>query len=133
MRRLGRLAIVAALLVPQSLILHAHAARPDAQLRIGRQASLTSAGQTVVVRIRVRCLPGWDVLEALVTVSQPVAFGEGFFSLTCDGRWARTDVEVTSFDAPFDPGSATASALLLLTDPETEETAEAQDSVVVRF
>jgi hypothetical protein len=109
------------------------AARSDADVRIGRNASLTGEGGTALVRIRARCEPGWEVLEALVTVSQPQAFGEAFFPLSCDGRWARATIDVTSLDLPFEPGSATASALVLLTDPETEETSEAQDSVSVRL
>jgi hypothetical protein len=125
--------VVAMLLVPTLQVANAQAARSDADVRIGRNASLTGEGQTALVRIRARCEPGWEVLEALVTVSQPQAFGEGSFSLTCDGRWARTNVDVTSLDLPFEPDRATASALLLLTDPETEETSEAQDSVTVRL
>ena len=132
MDRVRKLALVVAmLLVPTLQVAPALATRSDADVRIGRNASLT--GQTALVAIRARCEPGWEVLEALLTVSQPQAFGEGSFPLTCDGRWARVDVDVTSLDLPFEAGSATASALLLLVDPDTEETSEAQDSVTVRL
>ena len=134
MDRLRKLALVVAiLLVPTLQVAPALATRSDADVRIGRNASLTGEGQTALVGIRARCEPGWEVLEALVTVSQPQAFGEGSFSLTCDGRWVRVDVDVTSLDLPFEAGSATASALLLLVDPDTEDTSEAQDSVSVRL
>jgi hypothetical protein len=95
------------------------AVRDPIDVKIATPGSLQDGGQTAVVRVTVRCEPGWVVLEALVTVSQPVTYGEGYPSAVCDGRWHRSWVTTFSYDAPFEPGEATASAYILLEDPTT--------------
>ena len=100
------------------------AARDRVTVKIGKRAELIEGGQAVLVKVRAACEPGLEVLEAFVTVEDQF----GFFSLTCDGRQQKFEVRVEHLDGAFELGEAFASALVLVEDPETGDTAQAQDS-----
>ncbi len=89
-------------------------------VKLKRNATRRAAGQLVIVEVQVRCAhPVGEVLEALVTVEQDDAFGEGFLSdVQCDGRTHFHDVRVQSFDGRFETGRAFASAFILICDEE---------------
>jgi hypothetical protein len=100
----------------------------QARVDVKRPALLTSEG-AAVVRVAARCEPGLEVLEAMVTVSQDVAFGDAPLAVNCDGSWHRLRVRVVSLDAPLQRGRAQVSAFLLLViDPATGDTVSAQDT-----
>jgi hypothetical protein len=132
-RRLTRsfgLAVAGVTLLPVVLGAPADAApRPKVSVEVADTATLGVDGQTVSIEVTASCARRWDVLEALVTVSQPQASGEAGLPLTCTGRRQSFTVTVTSFDAVFVPGDAQASALVLI--ERRGDTREAQDSEVV--
>jgi hypothetical protein len=75
------------------------------------------------------------VLEALVTVSQEEgrAFGQGGIpGFPCDGHTYKRQVVIRSDDMPFRPGTAFASAFVLVIDAQGN-TQQAQDSRTVRI
>jgi hypothetical protein len=90
------------------------------------------ADGTVRLRVATRCPVGLEVLEALVTVSQPDVFGETFFPATCTGERQLHTVIVPHLDGGFDRGTAAViSGLLLVQDPDTFEDRQDQDSETV--
>jgi hypothetical protein len=99
-------------------------ARDRITVKIGKRAELIEGGQAVLVKVRAACEPSLTVLEAFVTVQDQL----GFFSLTCDGTQQKFEVGVEHLDGAFEPGEAFASELVLVEDPETGDTAQAQDS-----
>ena len=107
----------------------------EVRVDIKRNAVLIDAGQAVLVSVKARCPVGYDVLEAFVYISQEGNESDfGFFGLTCNGKQQRFVVRLNTFDeARFHPGSAHASALVLVIDPKTDETLSDQDSQQVKI
>jgi hypothetical protein len=108
-------------------------------VEVGPTAKLLDDGQAVRVKVKVACEPPAEVLEALVTVHQDegAAFGEaGITSVVCDGRTHVHKVEVEALDSTFHAGEAFVSAFVLVCldpeDPECTDTAQGQDSTVVK-
>ncbi len=130
MRSLFRLAVLTCCTVlSQSFA----SAQGSVEVEIKRNATVRSDGHTLFVHVKVACDTTADVLEALVTVEQPGAFGEGFLSLVeCDGRQHGYLVKVQSFDGTFHAGEAQASALILICD-EQDNCIDGQASRVVNI
>jgi hypothetical protein len=139
MRRFISLVTVAALMVAMLFPASAASARQQADtvvVEVSPTAKLVDGGQAVRVKVKVECEPPAEVLEALVTVSQDegAAFGEaGITSVVCDGKKRTHKVTVQALDSTFRPGEAFVSAFVLVClDAECAETAQGQDSRVVR-
>lgn len=91
------------------------AARPDVSVTLATTAQRVDGGSAVQIAVTVSCKPKYEVLEALVTVSQDAAFGQGGIPLRCRNQPQTFVVRVESMSGgPFTPGSATASAYILL-------------------
>jgi hypothetical protein len=105
--------------------------KPKVTVEVAATAILAQGGQAVVVEVTASCHGQWQVLEALVTVSQPQASGQGGFPLTCTGRDQTFGVTVQSFGAAFEPGAAQASAFVLI--ERRGQTQQAQDSAVLQI
>ena len=101
-------------------------------VRIDHNATVVDGGAAVVVSVRARCPIGLELLEGIVTVNQGGSEGEGSFGVPCDGRPRRATATVLAIDFLFEPGEAISSSLLLVVDPNTDETLEAQDSRVIK-
>jgi hypothetical protein len=92
-------------------------APPDAQVRINGQAFEAQRGM-ILASFRVQCAPGFEFSFLTYEFSQgdvvtPTQEGTSF---PCDGTWHRKDV--SSLEA-FEPGPATLSVRLAVTDIET--------------
>jgi hypothetical protein len=111
------------------------AAPQTARVSLAHKAQIVDGGLAAVVRVRASCHAGLEVLEAFVTLDQDgVATDFGFFPLTCDGTKHEFRVRVNTFDdTRFHRGDGFGSALVLVEDPGTGETSQAQDSGVVRL
>jgi len=121
-----------ALLVVLVLAAPADAARkPTVIVAIASTAVLSPSGQSATLEITARCARRWNVLEALVTISQPQTFGMGFFPLTCTGRRQTFAVAVPAQGEVFQPGEAQGSAFVLI--ERSGRTQQAQDSRVVQI
>jgi hypothetical protein len=72
--------------------------------------------------------PGDEILEGFVSLSQQAASGMGGLNPKCDGKTRRMIVRVSALGSSFHPGEALASAFLLLLDPDTGTTVQAQSS-----
>jgi hypothetical protein len=137
MRQHRRMALLGALVVgvvvlSSAIIAPAGAApKPKVTVEIAATATLAEGGQAVIVEVTASCHAQWEVLEALVTVSQPQASGQGFLPLTCTGRDHTFSVTVRSFGAAFEPGEAQASAFVLI--ERHGRTQQAQDSAVLQI
>jgi hypothetical protein len=107
------------------------APKPKVTVEIAATGTLDEGGQAVIVALTASCPRQWQVLEALVTVSQSQASGEGFFPLSCTGRDQTFSVTVRSFGAAFAPGEAQASAFVLI--ERRGGTQQAQDSAVLQI
>jgi hypothetical protein len=118
-----------------SLVLPAHGGSEPASVKLKRKATLVDQGAAVIVDLKAACDPGLEVLEAHVSVSQEgVASDFGRFTPVCDGRKHRFQVRVSAFEgSAFRTGKAFASAFVLVQDPDTGETAQAQDSRQIRI
>jgi hypothetical protein len=107
------------------------APKPRVSVEVADTATRGGDGQTVVVVVTASCAPQWQVLEALVTISQPQATGMGGIPLSCTGRPQTFTVTVTSFGLAFEPGDARASAFVLI--ERRGQTQQAQDSEVIQL
>jgi hypothetical protein len=139
MRRFISLVTVAALVAAMLLPAGGASARQQAdtvKVKVGPTAELLDDGRAVQVEVKVKCKPLAEVLEALVTVHQDegAAFGEaGITSVTCDGKMRTHTVTVQALDGTFRHGEAFVSGFVLVClDAECAETAQGQDSRVVR-
>jgi hypothetical protein len=114
---------------------NSHAVSEPVQVALGGRGQLVDQGRAVDVRVVARCEPGLVPLEAFVTVSQEgVSSDFGFFPLSCDGTRQRFRVRVNTFDdTRFQRGKAFGSAFVLVEDPGTGDTSQAQDSRVVEL
>jgi hypothetical protein len=140
MRHFISLVMVAALMVAMLLPVSTTSARQQADtvlVKLGPTAQLVDNGQAVWVKVTVKCEPPAEVLEALVTVHQDegAASGEaGITSVVCDGKKRTQRVRVETLDSTFHRGEAFVSAFVLVClDVECTETAQGQDSRVIRI
>ncbi len=129
--RWGRVGFATLLMLLLGVAPSADARRLKVEVEIAPTGTLSPGAQSMTIEITASCAKTWNVLEALVTVSQAQAFGQGFFPLTCTGRRSTFVVTVTSADAPFQPGAAQGSALVLI--ERRGRTQEAQDSGIVQL
>jgi hypothetical protein len=128
---LGVLGVGVAVLGP--VITAPAGADPKAKVtvEIAATATLAESGQAVVVEVTASCHRQWQVLEALVTVSQPQASGVAGFPFTCTGNDQTFSVTVRSVDAAFEVGEAQASAFVLI--ERRGRTQQAQGSTVLQI
>jgi hypothetical protein len=130
---MAKRAVVLALLLVLGTAGTASASSPQVDVTLGANAAVVQGGAAVGVPVRARCPTGQTVLEALVTVNQAGNEGTGFFQLRCDGKWRTTEAQVNAIDFLFQAGQATSSAFLLVLDPATGNTAQAQDGRTIRL
>jgi hypothetical protein len=92
--------------------------------------------RSVSVRLRARCPRGFHVIEEPMSLIQgPLnqeTFGEGFFSVQCDGRWHSLQVKVFAPEG-FSRGRARAGATLTVENAETTEFLQTNDGEVLRI
>ena len=133
MMALSLVALMVAVLLPAGA---ATAQGEVVKVKVGPTAKVLDDPTVVQVEVSVQCEPPAEVLEALVTVSQDegAASGEaGITSVVCDGKKRTHTVDVQTLDSTFHPGEAFVSSLVLVClDAECVQTAQGQDSRVVR-
>jgi hypothetical protein len=90
----------------------------------------------VRVFLRARCPTGYQVLEGPLTLTQTPqsqeVFAEGFFSITCDGRWRWFSVRVAPTEGRFRRGRAQLSVALIVENPDGD-LQQGDDSRVIRI
>jgi hypothetical protein len=113
----------------------ASSAPPAVDVELQGTGTLVSGGSAVDVALTVTCHPRFEVLEANLSVSQENASGfTGFAVPRCNNRPRTVVVRVTSFGEPFQPGSASASAFVLVLDRGgTDETRQDQDAETIQL
>jgi hypothetical protein len=105
-------------------------------VEVAPTAKLVRGGESVLAKVTVVCDEGTEVLEAHLRISQDdqrISGVSGLGTLRCDGRPHRYKVRVTPLEGAFHEGEATASAFVLLLDPATGSTQQAQDSRTIRI
>jgi hypothetical protein len=125
----ARVAFVASVIAVTSL-LGADTAQAASTIMIAPGAKLLADG-SLVARLTVTCESGHEVLEAHLTVSQDeqrISGTSGVSGIRCDGRPHRLKVRVIPQDGTFHEGEAFASGFILLLDPSTGTTEQAQHS-----
>jgi hypothetical protein len=114
----------------------ARALRSAAAVELIGIAKLVDNG-SVTITLRAGCPRGFHVVEGPVSVIQgpefQEIFGEGFFTVRCDGHWHVRKVNVRAPEASFQRGTARASASFDVENPETGEFLSASDGEVVRI
>lgn len=104
---------------------------------IGKSAKLMAGGQTVELKVKVRCsTEDFEVLESFVYLGQDGNESDfGFFTPACGGNPAMQvfRVRVSAFDFPFHSGEATATAFILLINPDTQETTQIDARTTVQI
>jgi len=96
------------------------AAHGTLSARITRHGRLVDGGQAVIVRVRVACPAGVEVLEAFVYVTQDG--NESQFApipLVCQDRPRTYRIRVEAQELPFHRGRARASGYVLLANDDT--------------
>jgi hypothetical protein len=122
-------ATAACLLVP------AGASAQSPTLDVRSPAHLNKDG-SVRVKVLYTCGPGVTPLEGNISLSQDdgqISGMGGLGPLTCDGRRRTANAVVTSFGDPFHRGAAFASAFLLVQDPATGGTEQAQATETIQI
>ena len=93
-----------------------------------------SNGTAVQISLSITCDPFGELLEALVTLTSPDVFGEGFFgSVVCDGLKHSYLVTVRPPEGTFDVGKARASAFVLFCDDVSQDCIDGQDTREIRI
>jgi hypothetical protein len=105
--------------------------RPKASVEVADIAALAPDGQSVTIDITTSCARGWQVLEAFITISQPLTSGTAGIPFSCTGRVQTFAVTVSSLGVAFQPGDAQASAFVLV--ERRGRTQQAQDSVTIQL
>lgn len=132
MTRLPRTLVVAGLIALLGLATAApSAAAPSKaapEVRVQHVAGLAPDGSSMIVQVLASCPERWTVVQAVMRVSQPGAFGEAPFPLTCVGFLRSFLVTVQVADGTFGLGDALVSASVVI---ERGKTARADDSRIV--
>ena len=102
-------------------------------LDIGKGASLSAGGNAVTVPIEVQCSARWEVLEAFVYIVQNKAQSANApIPVDCGmSSPRRYDVEVFAGPEAFEQGEATATAYVLLQDPQGGGTTALNDTATI--
>jgi hypothetical protein len=104
----------------------------EVTVKLKPSGAINPSGSVLLLHVSVTCDPVGDVLEAFVTVEQEV-FGEGFLnSVVCDSKKHGYLVDVRTFDGVFNPGSANASALVLICN-ESDNCVEGQANRTIKI
>jgi hypothetical protein len=113
-----------------TLVVWAAPVQASAAVTIDSDAKLAPSG-AVTLRLTIVCDPGREVLEAHVTVSQDeqrISGTAGIAGIRCDGRPHRVKARITPTEGSFREGEGYASAFILLLDPSSSTTEQAQDA-----
>jgi hypothetical protein len=87
-------------------------------------------GQSVTVVVLASCPQRWEVVEAVVAISQPSGVGEASFPLSCIGSIRSFTVTVPVATGAFQLGAAQATGSVVI---KRGKTAHAADSEVVQI
>lgn len=98
------------------------------EVRVQHVAGLAPDGGSMIVQVLASCPERWSVVEASVTVSQPAAFGQASFPLTCVGSLRSFFVTVPVSTGTFQVGEVLVSGSVVI---ERGRTQRADDSRVV--
>lgn len=132
MARLPRPLVVVGLIALLALAIanpSAAAPRNDApDVRVQHVAGLAPDGSSMIVQVLASCPERWTVVQAVMRVSQPGAFGEAPFPLTCVGYLRSFLITVPVQDGTFGLGDVVVSASVVV---QRGKTARADDSRVV--
>jgi hypothetical protein len=103
-------------------------------VQVGRLAWLAPNGQ-VVVPVSVACSAGLQVLEAFMYINQEGSQSQfAGVPVICDNQPHLHLVRVSPFpDNPFQRGPASATAFLLLLNPDTGDTESDEDSTALQI
>jgi hypothetical protein len=109
-------------------------AQAAVSVSIERNATLVGAGEAVQVRVNVTCDPGFEVLEANISVSQrgTTGFG-GIPGVVCDGTTHTLTATVSAQEGSYRRGTASASAFVLVIDPNTQDTQSGQATAKIKL
>jgi hypothetical protein len=102
--------------------------RPAPEVDVQPVAGLAPDGSSMIVQVLASCPERWSVVEAVVRVTQPGAWGEAPFPLTCIGSLRSFLVTVPVSSGTFQLGEVLVSAVVLV---ERGKTARAEDALVV--
>jgi hypothetical protein len=104
------------------------AARPSPGPTVDIQsfAGLAPDGRSIGVQVLASCPERWTVVEAVVAVSQPQAFGQASFPLTCIGSLRMFAVAVPASAGAFELGQAQVTASVVIERGRTERTQDAE-------
>lgn len=121
-----------------SLTMGSTAAEPQGGLtvNVGKQARLVDEGRAVYIEVRITCSSDREVLEAFAYVVQNGNESDfGSIPLACADKPRHYLVRASVFpDNPaFQPGEATATAVVLLSDPLTGDTESREDSQQIKI
>jgi hypothetical protein len=102
---------------------------------VDHNGSLSPNGEVVTVSGKIRCAPGYEVLEAFIYVVQDQNSSQfAALPVTCDGRMHPFVVTVLAYpDSGFHAGAATTSGYILLQDPITGNTVSTSPTGSVRL
>jgi len=126
-RSLGAIVVVGLLSLASPALAQTRDGIPVA---ISPRGHVVEAHQAVVVKVKVLCPAGYDVLEAFVYVVQDGhQSNDGAIPVSCDGGPHKYAVRVpASQGQAFHRGQAQASAYVLVQDPNTGQTQDGQDT-----
>jgi hypothetical protein len=130
--RLKPLAVLALALVASLLM--AASAQAAVTVSIGPDAKRIKGGRAVNAVVTVTCDPGFEVLEAHLTVSQDnqtITGTGGLGAVQCDGTPHTHHVVVNAQEGRYHRGEAFASAFVLVIDPNTNETQQGQATATI--
>jgi hypothetical protein len=109
------------------------AAQQAVSVSIESNGKVVGSGEAAAVRLTVSCEAPFEVLEANLSLSQGAASGfTGFGGFGCDGKNHKLRVTVPANEGTaFAKGPASASAFVLVINPNTQETQQGQASQTV--
>jgi hypothetical protein len=122
--------VVIALLALAAVAVPGAAARvqPTPEVHVQPVAGLAPDGRSMLVQVLASCPERWTVVEAAITVSQPSAFGQASFPLTCIGSLRYFLVTVPVSAGTFALGEVVVSASVGV---KRGKTVRADDSLVL--
>ncbi|MGH2555444.1 MAG: hypothetical protein ACRDHO_06990 [Actinomycetota bacterium] len=96
---------------------------------VSEQASLAPDGRSMTFYLSTTCDPGWTIVEASVTATQPQASGTGSFTPFCGRIPYNVLATVPAASGTFQTGPAAVTAVLVVQQGKTKR---AQDSATLR-